>query len=104
MASGLVLRRIQRPDTWQLRPATCKKSKKLLPTRSRPHMAHCCRQYSSSSVLNNLPRFVTVKCVTFRLVELSGKELSNAVPERPVFVTVDLESHHKVIPIDAELC
>tara|TARA_R110002012_G_scaffold307564_1_gene513094 strand:- start:13 stop:231 length:219 start_codon:yes stop_codon:yes gene_type:complete len=29
MASGLFLRRIQRPDTWQLRPATCRKSKPL---------------------------------------------------------------------------
>ncbi len=30
MASGLVLCRIQRPDTWQLRPATCKKVEKTL--------------------------------------------------------------------------
>lgn len=30
MASGLVLCRIQRPDTWQLRPAMCKKVDKTL--------------------------------------------------------------------------
>ncbi len=30
MASGLFLCRIQRPDTWQLRPAMCKKVYKTL--------------------------------------------------------------------------
>jgi hypothetical protein len=47
MASGRVERRIQRPDTWKLRPAV-QQDQKLLPTRSRPHMADSAEKVTDS--------------------------------------------------------
>jgi|AraplaMF_Col_mLB_1032019.scaffolds.fasta_scaffold00276_26 hypothetical protein len=82
MASGLVLCRIQRPDTWQLRPAMCKKVDKTL---AKPEPStHGATDGRTSTVLHALHKPAnTMMTVGTRLGELLGS-VAIMTPAKPV--------------------